>query len=175
MNAFLTALQAETTGNLLLAITAYETALLAPQPLLAAFTNLAFLYWQLSDDYGVQTAFLQAHKLPDHAVDAYPAHWRRVLQHAQQCFPTEAEPRYWHTYFTEEETYATHPCPYLLTDLPAQWPTCLLPFLYRYQHGLLTDQAALTQLYQTVCGVNTKKDQWIAHTIESLRGFDGSN
>jgi hypothetical protein len=29
--------------------------------------------------------------------------------------------------------------------LQAQWPSCLLPFLYRYQHDLATDQTAITQ------------------------------
>lgn len=174
MQAFLAALQAETAGNLLQAIASYEEVLPEPQAPLAAFTNLAFLYWQLSYDYGVQTAFLQAHALPDHTIEAYPAQWRRVLQLAQQRFPAEAEPRYWHAYFTEEETYANQPAPYLLTDLPAQWPSCLLPFLYRYQHGLATDQAALTQLYHTVCGASTQKDRWIAHLIESLRYFEGA-
>lgn len=174
MQAFLAALQAETAGNLLQAIISYEEALLEPQTPLAAFTNLAFLYWDVGTDYGVQTAFLQAHALPDHVVYTYPAQWRRVLHLAQQRFPAEAEPRYWYAYFTEEETYADQPTPYLLIDLPAQWPNCLLPFLYRYQHGLATNQAALTQLYQIVRGAGTHKDRWIAHMIESLRRFEGA-
>jgi len=50
MRAFLAALPAETAGNLWLAITAYEDALQEPQAPLAAFTNLAFLYWEVSFD-----------------------------------------------------------------------------------------------------------------------------
>lgn len=174
MQAFLAALQAEKDDNLLRAITLYEGALLETQAPLAAFTNLAFLYWEVSYDFGVQTAFLQAHALPDYAVYAYPAQWRRVLQLAQQRFPEEVEPHYWHAFFTEEETYANQPSlPALLTDLPAQSSSCLLPYLYRYQHGLATDQAALTQLYQTVRGASTHKDKWLAHLIKSLRFFRG--
>jgi hypothetical protein len=175
MQAFLAALQAEKDDHLLQAITLYEEALLAPQSPVAAFTNLAFLYWEISFDFGVQTAFLQAHALPDHAVEAYPAHWRRVLDLAQQRFPAAVELAYWHAFFTEEETYATHPAsPALLADLPAQGSNCFLPYLYRYQHGLATDQDALTQLYQTVQGVRTHKDQWLAHVIRSLRFFRGT-
>jgi hypothetical protein len=121
MQAFLAALQAETAGNLLQAITLYEAVLSEPQAPLAAFTNLAFLYWEVSYDFGVQTAFLQAHALPHHAVEAYPAQWRRVLNLAQQRFPEAMEPHYWHAFFTEEETYATQlASPALLADLPAQ-------------------------------------------------------
>jgi hypothetical protein len=175
MQAFLAALQAETADNLLQAITSYEEALLEPQVPLAAFTNLAFLYWEVSYDFGVQTAFLQAHALPDHAVYAYPAQWRRVLQLAQQCFPEEVELAYWHAFFTEEETYSNQPAsPALLADLPAQGLSCLWSNLYRYQHGLATDQDALTQLYQTVQGASTHKDKWLAHLITSLRFFRGA-
>jgi hypothetical protein len=175
MQAFLAALQAEKDDNLLRAITSYEETLSEPQAPLPAFTNLAFLYWELSDDFGVQTAFLQAHVLPDHAVYAYPAQWRRVLQLAQQRFPAEVEPHYWHAFFTEEETYSNQPSSaFLLADLPAQWSSCLLPNLYRYQHGLATDQDALTQLYQTVQGASTHKDKWLAHLIKSLRFFRGA-
>jgi hypothetical protein len=174
MQAFLAALQAEKDDNLLRAIALYEEALPEPHAPLAAFTNLAFLYWQLSYDFGIQTGFLQAHALPDHTVYEYPAQWRRVLELAQQRFPEEVELAYWHAFFTEEETYADQPAsPALLTDLPAQWSSCLLPNLYRYQHGLAADQAALTQLYQTVRGASTHKDQWLAHLIKSLRFFRG--
>lgn len=175
MQAYLAALQAETADNLLQAITSYEEALLEPRAPLAAFTNLAFLYWEVSYDFGVQTAFLQAHALPDHAVYTYPAQWRRVLQLAQQRFPEEVEPHYWHAFFTEEEAYSNQPSsPFLLADLPAQWSSSFLPSLYRYQHGLATDQAALTQLYQTVQGASTHKDKWLAHLITSLRFFRGA-
>lgn len=175
MHAFFAALQAETADNLLRAITLYEEALSEPQAPLAAFTNLAFLYWEVSYDIGVQTTFLQAHALPDHAVYAYPAQWRRVLDLAQQRFPEAVEPHYWHAFFTEEETYSTQPAsPFLLADLPAQWSSCLLPNLYRYQHGLATDQDALTQLYQSVQGASTHKDKWLAHLIKSLRFFRGA-
>jgi hypothetical protein len=175
MQAFLTALQAEKDDNLLRAIALYEEALSEPPAPLAAFTNLAFLYWEVSYDFGVQTAFLQAHALPDHAVYAYPAQWRRVLQLAQQRFPEEVELDYWHAFFTEEETYSTQPAaPALLTNLPDQWSSSLLPYLYRYQHGLATDQDALTQLYQTVRGASTHKDKWLAHLIKSLRFFRGA-
>jgi hypothetical protein len=174
MQAFLAALQAEKDDHLLQAITWYEEALSAPQAPLAAFTNLAFLYWEVSYDFGVQTAFLQTHALPDHAVYAYPAQWRRVLDLAQQRFPEAVELAYWHAFFTEEETYATHPAsPALLADLPAQGANCLWSNLYRYQHGLATDQDALTQLQQTVQGASTHKDQWLAHLIRSLRFFRG--
>jgi len=175
MQAFLAALQAETDDHLLRAITLYEEALSEPQAPLAAFTNLAFLYWEVSYDFGVQTAFLQTHALPDQAIYEYPAQWRRVLDLAQQRFPEEVELAYWHAFFTEEETYATHPAsPALLADLPAQGSSCLWPNLYRYQHGLATDQDALTQLQQTVQGVSTHKDQWLAHLIKSLRFFRGT-
>jgi hypothetical protein len=58
VQVFLAALQAESAGNLLQAITSYEEALLEPQAPLVAFTNLAFLYWEVGTYYGVQTAFL---------------------------------------------------------------------------------------------------------------------
>jgi hypothetical protein len=175
MQTFLAALQAEKDDHLLRAITLYEEVLPEPQAPLAAFTNLAFLYWEIGYDFGVQTAFLQTHALPDHVVDAYPAQWRRVLDLAQQRFPEEVELAYWHAFFTEEETYSNQPAaPALLADLPAQWSNCLLPYLYCYQHGLATDQAALTQLYQTVQGASTHKDKWLAHLIQSLRFFRGT-
>lgn len=132
MRAFLAALQAEAAGNLLQAITSYEEALQEPQAPMAAFINLAFLYWHLSQDYGAQTAFLKAHQLPEQAVILYTAQWGRVLEEARQRFPAEAEPRYWQAYFTEEATYADQPAPFLLAELSAHWPTCLLPSLYRY-------------------------------------------
>lgn len=60
-------------------------------------------------------AIVSVHEVPTYAVLAYSAHWCRVLQQAQQRVPTEAEPPYWHAYFTEEKTYADQPSSFLVS------------------------------------------------------------
>ena len=171
MSPYLLALQAEAAGNTAQAITWYEQAIRLPDPPLAAFTNLAFLYWFLSYDFGVQTAFLQAHPEAEAVLQRAATRWPELLVEAYQRFPHEPEPRYWQAYFTEEDTYADIPSPFLLVEMPAHWPTFLLPQLYRFQHGLPCQQPAVDQLYELVCHDQMQKSKWITATIDSLRRF----
>lgn len=172
MSPYALALQAEATGNHYQAITWYEEAIRQPAPPLATFTNLAFLYWFISWDFGMETAFVQAHPGTEPLVLQYATRWPALLAEACQRFPDEPEPPYWQAYLTEEATYTNEPDPFLLVELPARWPTCLLPELYCFQHGLAHNQQAIDQLYKLVCHGQTQKSSWLTHTIDSLRSFE---
>jgi tetratricopeptide (TPR) repeat protein len=171
MSAYQRALQAEAAGHIPQALTWYEQAILLPDAPLAAFTNLAFLYWLLSYDFGVQTAFVHAHADAEAVLQRAATRWPSLLTAACQRFAHEPEPRYWQAYFTEQDTYADLPDPFLLVEMPACWPTFLLPQLYRFQHGLPCYQPAVDQLYEQVCHEQTHKSQWITNTVDSLRRF----
>jgi hypothetical protein len=170
MSPYLLALQAEAAGATAQAITWYEQARRLPDPPLAAFPNLAFLYWLLSYDV-VQTAFVHAHPQAKAVIQLAATRWPELLAEACQRFPQEPEPRYWQAYFTQEDTYADVPDPFLLVEMPAHWPTCWLPQRYRFQHELPCHQPAVDQLYELVCHDQTQKSKWITHTIDSLRRF----
>ena len=172
MPFFHQALEAETAGRWPEALAAYEQSNAAGENQFDAYLNLAYLYWDISYDYGMETHFLQSTKLPHTAVADFDDRWRRVLAEAIARFPDEPEPYFWRGYFTQESAYDDRPDPFLLA-MPERWPRFDLAYLYRYRHGLRgePERAALPRLRLAFPAGQTLKMSCVENMLYFIERF----
>lgn len=123
------ALQEEINNNYIAAAELYEGLYNGGTMTKEDYANLAFLYWQFSNDY----AFSECHNIPQKVIDQANDSYAEIIKVGLEKYPKSVELKFWNKYFPHRsffQEFSYEECKKLVQQ--GEEDKNLIPYFYLY-------------------------------------------